>query len=554
MLNYLPTQFILGKTETTIKEIIKRSQLLEFSNNNLFRCNLVFNRNSITEGKQWNIRIKNKIKRVIMFSSDKDSIINNEIQLQRLFTDSKEDRDLPSCLVMCNHPKRIADVKGLIMNFLKGTISLPVSVSYKSVVFSVYFDEAPKGVGNIEKFLSYFVKNDIPPIISDIMYITATPEEKRFQKMLEKLGIKHLQRDWKIDQLSDKEYEDMKKKYYRDISKHELVFYDNMTEDPVDYVRTYLPCIKSSDPKIIFAPSTFRTKGHDQMSDLFLDAGYIVLLHNGTYKGFIFPDRTRISISDFQKKYKVQGELRDVMVKFRQKYKKHNLCITGNDTIGTGITWNTKGFNFTHSFISNYHMKSITDLVQILGRSTGHSDYVQPHKIICPKVVYDKYNTHIKNLEHLMKENPKIISCGQFVGLDKEEYMAYEVPILVDITVKDVITLSTLNKKEKYDKIYELCRDKLILKCETYCRDNLIYYTTPNTDNSYKKHILNTKEMILTNKKGGAMDIKWDRHSTHHSHKCWWVYIDNRQNKIIIILWNGENLPDRIKQKYKKNN
>lgn len=40
------------------------------------------------------------------------------------------------------------------------------------------------------------------------------------------------------------------------------------------------------------------------------------------------------------------------------------------------------------------------------------------------------------------------------------------------------------------------------------------------------------------------MDIKWNKkiYADHYHHKSWRVYVDIRENRILIIRWDGERL------------
>ena len=96
--------------------------------------------------------------------------------------------------------------------------------------------------------------------------------------------------------------------------------------------------------------------------------------------------------------------------------------------------------------------------------------------------------------------------------------------------------------------------DIFIRITDIYTQDiyNIIYNTCPTTDISYKKHITNVLKMAEQNEKGGIMDIKWSKqqYEKHYAYKCWLVYIDARENRLIIILWDGSRLPPTLREPF----
>jgi hypothetical protein len=565
LLNSAPTQFVAGKTSEAIMQILKNQEIdYSMGSSNIFPCAIVYSRNSSLETEQWTARVGIKCKKVITLSSKCKSKTNenhakNELDILNLFLETDKADELPNCLVMCNHPQRIKDMVKIIKKFQNNTVKLDKKTGYTSIKFDIYFDESPLCTSNFNNFITSLdlTNKNKSSDIGSIMFITATPDDEKFIKKLKELEIYYLLRDWQ--KTTPEEYIKLSEKY-RSIYQHEKIYHKHPTNDndPVEYVRSYLPNIKSKS-NIIFCPSTYKVKGHEKMCSMFLKENYIVIIHNGTNKEFRFPNGRIITIDQYKKDNKIVGddnstknvELRHVLVHFRKKYPKSNIAITGNNTIGTGVTWVTKGFKVTHAIFSKYFAKNSSELRQFFGRATGHIDYVDILKIIAPKEVFLAYFIKLENLERVMRENPKII-CIENLDLKGDDCLAHNVPIIVNITENDIEKIKSSKSKERKKIIYELVKNNL--PSIDYCFDNFIYNTCPLKPNSYEKHITNVLKMAEQNKKGGIMDIKWSKkqYEKHYAYKCWLVYIDAKENRLIIILWDGSRLPDIIRQPYIK--
>ena len=65
----------------------------------------------------------------------------------------------------------------------------------------------------------------------------------------------------------------------------------------------------------------------------------------------------------------------------------------------------------------------------------------------------------------------------------------------------------------------------------------------PNTNNSYKKHIIDYVKKNQNGTRCGFIDIKWNgRDKEYYYKKCWMTFIDNREKRLIILLWDGSQL------------
>jgi hypothetical protein len=93
---------------------------------------------------------------------------------------------------------------------------------------------------------------------------------------------------------------------------------------------------------------------------------------NSKFKGFIYPNKSRIELSHFNIQNKITGELRDTLIKWNELNPTINLAITGYWIIERGITFNTIGFNMIfYKMIFKEIFFTVNNLV--LTKCTSHS-------------------------------------------------------------------------------------------------------------------------------------------------------------------------------------
>ena len=142
--------------------------------------------------------------------------------------------------------------------------------------------------------------------------------------------------------------------------------------------------------------------------------GYVVFIINGKFKGFITKDN-RISLEDYNKKYGINNrELRDTLRHWNTNNPDVNLAITGNQCVERGITFNTNGFNFTAAIISDYHLKSLGKLVQLVGRTTGGKKYTSKMTIFCSNRIKETVSKFNERQKEICSLNPESFNSCDF--------------------------------------------------------------------------------------------------------------------------------------------
>jgi len=488
-----PTQFTKGKTEENLIKITERYNLYKQNEENHL-IEIVITNNSMEETVQWQYRTGEHFKgeediTIDILSSKSKSYKDIYSYIGKIQNLKNKEKSLPNILIMCANDKRVC--KDLI----------ELLDSFEDIKFHISFDEVDKNLKVIHDFICQ-IKNYIDNnIIIGITFITATPSTD-FWRMLEKQNITRL-----LNMCSDNtdEFEDLLS-VYRQFKDHNFIIHNNNDINPLNYIKdVFLNNLIPDDneKKVIFAPAHIyknvkNVGSHDEVVTFFKSKGYCVLLLNGEFKGFVYPNFSyNIELDEFKKRYKVKGELRDVLRKWNELNESLNLVITGNAVIERGITFNTSGFNFTHMILSDYFLSKENNLVQIAGRATGNKKFVDIITIICTQKIKDKVINYNDKLISLCTLNPKYMNRSDLVDTDST--------IPVKVIFNDLETRNTIiNLIEKHKKGY---KDELHNILINGINDNLIAITDKNNINKFNilQRQLNTVRMY---KNGQKTDVR----------------------------------------------
>lgn len=422
-----PTQFTRGKTEDTLCDLTQR-YLLNCLNHDEHLIDIVVTNKSLAETDQW------KTRTTIKFQNQPDERFAN-IQIDILSSKNTSDfhnindyitnimtctnkADLPNILIVCYHSKRVCEDLIRLIRAFSGETFVRITSHFK---FHINFDEPDANLGVTTKFLKRVKPYIESGHINGILFITATPVAE-FWKMLATHGITtllNLNSDY-MDNF-DNELEE-----YRSFKDHDIVLLDNDTTNPLSYIEEVFnhKLIDENTRQILFAPAHITREptdgkllvgSHSEVTEYFLQKGYCVLLMNGTFKGFQFPDGSTVTLDEFKQQNNIVGELRDSLRRWNMLYPNMNLAITGYWVIERGITFNTDGFGFTSIILSNYHLNSLNRLIQIAGRASGGKKYVNTMKIVCTRDVKNAVIEFNENLEAICRMNPGEFNQTDFV-------------------------------------------------------------------------------------------------------------------------------------------
>lgn len=495
-----PTQFVKGKTEETLCDIMKRYFENKFINGEDYENNdseinehlidIIVTNKSLVETEQWKYRTESKFKQEEDINIDILSSKSNDYKNISKYIENidlcNDKTNLPNVLIVCYHEKRVcSDIIKLCGIF--GGIHKKILPNIKektNIKFHITLDEPDANIGVTKKFLKKikpYIENDT---IKGILFITATPVEE-FWNMLLQNGIKQLL-NTNRDTIHNFD-EDLKS--YVSFKDHNVIPNNNNTNNPLDYIAELFSKgkIKETTRKIIFAPGHIYTnkKGvgsHDEIKAYFLGKLYTVLLMNGKFKGFIYPNGDQITIDDYNIKYGIEGELRNTLQHWGKNNKETNLAITGYWVIERGVTFNTIDFNFTDLILSNYHLRVLKKLIQLVGRGAGGVKYVNKMNVFCTIKVKEAIELFNEQLNQICSLNPE--------SFNRTDFSTNKNTIPVKLEINDPNLLNELIElKKKAKRGYKITfHDKLVRGIES---GSILIYDK----NNINKFNINSREI-----------------------------------------------------------
>jgi len=430
MLNTELMQFTLGKTEKTINSIKQSQQdwleYLQINDDTIPGTRIIpiiLTNNSLAETEQWTIRLGKELEgmKVVIVSSKETADYSNSSELINYMKEC-DINDLPSVIVMCTNGTRIKTCSKIFKAFSHLSHSPRKDIIIR---FDPAFDEIDKQTGLLEVFLKdlkrheYMTSNNEYELINKILYITATPNKQLFDT-IKRFGVpdfENLDTDLERDYPRPK-HEDLVKAYKS--MKDDAIIYHKSDSFPVKYVEELLKhpkrYIDLNEKRIIFAPAENKITSHEEMTYLFTNVGFTVLLHNGKFKGFVEPNGSRIPLEVFNREHFHQRkpQMMDTLRKWNELYPSKSLAITGYNTIERGVTFNTDGFNFTDVIISSYHAKQINKLLQLMGRDHGHTDYCKPCVVYTTEEIHKSVGKYIDSFNKLKEADVERYNITDF--------------------------------------------------------------------------------------------------------------------------------------------
>lgn len=412
-----PTQFTTSKTQETLRDLLQR-YLLNINETEYHLIDIIVTNKSLPETEQWKFRADKSFKNWRNITIDILSSKSNDYNtigsyIQNILT-CKSKEDLPNILIICYHEKRVCEDLLKLFSIFGGSNWCQFNTKIK---FHISFDEADANLGVTKKFIKKikdFIEHET---IIGILFITATPIDE-FWKILNDSGIKTL---LNMNYNNTENFDD-ELTNYRSFREHNIIEHNYETNNPLYYIIDVFSnklITDNDDKKIIFAPAHLYTDSqgvgsHQEIVSYFNDKNYCVFLMNGKFKGFIYPNKNRIELSQFNSDNNIQGELRESLSKWNELNPNTNLAITGYWVIERGITFNTTGFNFTDLILSDYHFGNLNKLIQLAGRGSGNKQYVNTMNIICTSKIKDAIIAFNDNLEKICLLNPKYFNRTDF--------------------------------------------------------------------------------------------------------------------------------------------
>lgn len=534
-LNTTPCQFTESKTKTAINYITRldASRCEPNSENGIHHMTIILTNNSLIEGRQWNIRLKNdnKTRVVSILSSGKRARFNNADSFLGYCTRIEKPDDLIDTLVVCNNNIRNSDIKKIIKTFDNNRINLQ-NIGIHKCIFTIMFDEVDKS-SNLNNACDFYNNSRESQTIDSIHMITATPYDS-FWKKIKKQGITKLTNLRSV--ISEIPSPEELIKNYRQIKEHIIKYVESKFESDEFIKDIYYRYISQNQyPIRLFAPPSKFTDTHEEIKNFFLDRKFIAVVINGKSKDIFLPEEETLSINEFNKIHfpnKDEIEIYDTLSKLNKLYLNTNIVIIGFNCIERGITFQSIGFNFTDMIIPP--IKDIATSVQLIGRANGGKKYVKKHNIYIQEDHYINIENRINYALKLIESNPTEICETDFrEKTDKEKDMVrWEVPISIYL------------QKEQFDYLVEKNGNRFKKKRtqKLFIENNIdiegyesAMWNNPQPNNAYTKNITPLLNAINNNEKICLLHKK----EKNKNKKIYSVYFDNRNYKVILVKYNG---------------
>lgn len=339
---------------------------------------------------------------------------------------------------------------------------------------------------------------------------------------------------------------------YHKIQDCNIIENNTLVENAVDYLiavyKKYEETLCKPGMRL-FSPGDREKVTHDEITNFLLNKGFIVAILNGTRKEIVGPNNIKHSLDNYISNNNTPEEIGKLIASIYvdNNYKEYPFAITGQLCLGRGLTFQNEKFLFDFGIIPN--IKCEADATQCAWRMAGNirnnpsykiSTLVTTSRMI--KVVSEKEDiacniasiVYNKGLSDVGKEEI-LLASGKIDEYNNE--MKKEVPIIIS-TTSDIITrLKALSTSDKKTLVLNLLLNK-DRKFDYINRYNCKQISIPESENSYKKHILDPIKWAME-KKRGMLDFTPDEKKTN----IWQAFIDERKNRIIVIIYNGCSLP-----------
>jgi hypothetical protein len=247
------------------------------------------------------------------------------------------------------------------------------------------------------------------------------------------------------------------------------------------------------------------------------------------------------SFESFRAKYKVEGEFRDLLCKWREVNPTTDLVITGYLNVQRGVTFCTKGFNFSDMIISNYHLANLASLIQLLGRANGGIEYVEIMNIWAPEGIINAANEWIECANAALREDPEEFDESHFRKMTKAERedVAMTVPDVIQLTEVEYTSITKKGRSWNDEQILELIKKKSPVTFQSItdhkCKKDQI--TEPEKETAIKKQITDLVAGAAANQKK-AISIK----KKNRAENLYQIFMDKKDHRLIVSLWFGKNL------------
>ena len=382
-----PCQFVKGKTEILMDIIINYD--------NIF---IIIPQNSLADTKQIEKRCIDK------FGSSKVwNITSTGINIS-----DKNLNHLPKVIIGCPTHRTIIQLSYLITETQKIN---------KQLNLILVIDECDKNISPIQ-YTKIFEE------IKTIIVISATMTEHTYKKITDNSKKNLHNAKYLTNSLNNynhiKSYND---KYHK-IQDNNIIFQEQVLDNNLSkeqkqhhFITTALNNKETQDRIkqnrcYLFCPGFLQIKNHKNIGLLLKQYGFNILYLNTNTK-FELNDGTIIHV-------KLNEFIYVIINKLILKYP-GNFAIVGNSCVERGLTFNSKEyFNFTDHIFTPGICKKINKKIQMLSRSCGNKEFIEPHNIYITEEDYYDIISNVENRINIEHSKPNIYTQSNFKDYNKK--------------------------------------------------------------------------------------------------------------------------------------
>ena len=342
---------------------------------------IIFCDNSLLQVAQTTVRAGNipGLGKICQISSSPDADASNTNDLYCAFED--QEKCQYTTITCCAHSTQIH------ININDFLIKMARRVPLQK--FEIYFDEASK-VAVSDKMSAKVREWCRLSNVEKIYFIDATPESKEGGLFSVYADVTSLNLCCPRLVLSPN---------YVGIKDFDHIEFEPLSgENSVGYAKRILDACPLKIGDYAFIPASFKRKSHNEMRDMLIVKGSVVVVLNGDHKGMSVKHETAgvTTITEFDEKQIQSSSINEIIEKQAWSLAKKlikPLVITGGMVPGRGLSFQKEGMLFTRGIFGPNIATNAKDRSQKAGRIKGNIRYLKgyrPCKVHSSKKFYDE--------------------------------------------------------------------------------------------------------------------------------------------------------------------
>lgn len=343
--------------------------------------------------------------------------------------------------------------------------------------------------------------------------------------------------------------------------------YSELRQTPIQHICAVLDKVHPQPGSRWFCPGAVAKKSHNEIADELLRLGFNVLILNGDRKQILFADSSVLPVNVMET-VSDDVELSDSIRQLYYEYQLYDapFATTGNMCVNRGITFASKNnhqeFMFTHGIISD--IGSDEDIYQIVARCLGnfreYDTFVNPQlfmtEIVASKIRQQE-NVAINLARRYYNGNDTATISPEDLNVVLNEHPTLVPPRARKVKTQERVPV-ILPFGPEQDYLYSLTGEERISKSKVFAsltamisgnpeyerlmrlihHDNTeTYSTAPNTDDSYRRKIL---DVVSAAERGNSYTVDIDKKQKESGKNVCSVFVDKRHHRLCVVVWSTD--------------